>query len=98
MKPHAFHPGADAEYADAALRYAGIDPELGRRFYEDVEATIRQIRRYPAHFRRIAPEIRRALCRRFPYAVVFTEEPDRILILAVMHGRRRPEYWRPRLA
>jgi toxin ParE1/3/4 len=97
LKPHAFHPEADAEYAAAALYYAGIDPDLGRRFYEDAEATISRLRQHPERFRGISPHLRRALCRRFPYAIIFAEEPDRVWILAVMHGRRRPGYWLARL-
>jgi len=40
---------------------------------------------------------RRHLARRFPYAVVFAERPDRLLIIAVAHCKRHPDYWRERL-
>ena len=33
----------------------------------------------------------------FPYAVVFMEKPEHIWIVAVMHMKRRPGYWRERL-
>lgn len=97
MKPHAFHPAADAEYTEAAKYHAGISPELAGRFYDDVEGVIRQIRRQPQRFRRVSPLIRRALCEHFPYAVLYMDEPDRIWIIAVMHGMRRPGYWHSRL-
>lgn len=97
MKPHAFHPAADAEYTEAAEYHAGISPELAGRFYDDVEEVIRQIRRQPERFRRVSPLIRRALCAHFPYAVLYMDEPDRIWIVAVMHGMRRPGYWRSRV-
>jgi hypothetical protein len=32
VKPHAFHPEAAEEYADAANYYTQISPELGGRF------------------------------------------------------------------
>ena len=35
--------------------------------------------------------------RRFPYWIVFVEDAQRILILAVMHSHRKPGYWRKRL-
>ena len=38
MKPHAFHPEADAEYAEAAQYYAAMRPELGGRFHDEIEA------------------------------------------------------------
>ena len=45
MKPRAFHPEADEEYAQAAEYYARMNPELGRRFYDQVERLILDIRR-----------------------------------------------------
>jgi toxin ParE1/3/4 len=33
----------------------------------------------------------------FPYAVLFSIEEDYILIVAVMHCRREPGYWRNRV-
>jgi|SRR5579872_2457094 len=40
---------------------------------------------------------RRIVLRRFPYLVVFRETTSGIEIIAVVHGRRRPGYWRDRL-
>lgn len=97
MKQHTFHPAADAEYTEAARYYAKIGPELAGRFYDDVEEIIRQLRTQPERFRRVSPLVRRALCENFPYAVLFVDEPDRILIVTVMHAMRRPGYWRSRL-
>jgi hypothetical protein len=39
-KPHRFHPEADEDYADAATHYATISPELGGRFYDEIERRI----------------------------------------------------------
>lgn len=97
MKPHAFHPAAEAEYTEAARYYADIGPELAGRFYDDVEEVIRQIRRQPERFRCVSPLVRRALCDHFAYAVLYMNQSDRIWIVAVMHGMRRPGYSRSRL-
>lgn len=43
-------------------------------------------------------DIRRCLTRIFPYAILYTVEPDHILIVAIMHSHREPGYWRKRLA
>lgn len=40
MKPHRFHPEADEEYAAAATHYANITPQLGGRFYDEIERLI----------------------------------------------------------
>jgi len=34
---------------------------------------------------------------RFPYAVVYRDQPERIEIVAVAHAARRPGYWQNRL-
>ncbi|AUX23813.1 uncharacterized protein SOCEGT47_043430 [Sorangium cellulosum] len=44
----------------------------------------------------IEPGIRRMLLQRFPYGLLYAVEPERILVLTVMHLRRRPGYWRGR--
>ncbi len=33
----------------------------------------------------------------FLYSVIYLEEPERVWIVAVMHAKRRPEYWHERL-
>jgi hypothetical protein len=37
--------------------------------------------------------VRRRLCRRFRYGVLYTIQPESIRVLAVMNLRRRPAYW-----
>jgi hypothetical protein len=41
--------------------------------------------------------IRRCLARRFPYGVLYFMEQGDILILAVMHLHRSPDYWKARI-
>lgn len=94
MKRHVFHRQAEAEYADAAEYYARLDPELGRRFYDEIERHIRDIRQQPERFRLLDAPIRRHFSQVFPYAVLYIDQPDRVLIVAVMHMKRRPGYWR----
>ena len=98
MKPHVFHPEASEEYIAAVHHYANITPELGGRFYDAVEALIQEVCRHPECFFRFSPPARRALVRKFPYAVVYLDQPDRVWIVAVMHAKRRPGYWKQRLA
>ncbi len=51
----------------------------------------------PVRFRRFRPPARRHFSRDFPYAVIFLGKPGYIWIVAVMHMRRQPGYWRARL-
>ena len=97
MKPHVFHPEAGEEYTQAIAYYAAVTPELGSRLYDGIERLIQEVCRPPERFSRFSPPARRALARKFPYSVVYLDEPDRVWIVAVMHAKRRPGYWRDRL-
>jgi plasmid stabilization system protein ParE len=97
VKPHAFHPEADAEYAEAARFYTEIQPELGGRFFDEIESAIATVCAHPRQFHEFEPPVRRCLARRFPYAIVYLEEPDQVWIVAVMHLHRQPGYWHGRL-
>ncbi len=54
MKPHRFHPEADEEYANAAAHYARVSPELGGRFYDEIERAIAEVCVAPHLCRRAA--------------------------------------------
>jgi hypothetical protein len=41
-------------------------------------------------------EIRKCLLHKFPYKLLYSIEADHILILAVAHQHREPEYWTDR--
>ena len=91
------HPEADEEFAGAVRYYSEMSPELGVRFYREMERLFREACADPERFRRFDPPVRRHFSRDFPFAVIFLEKPDSIWIVAVMHMKRRPGYWRERL-
>jgi len=97
VKPHRFHPEADEEYADAATHYADIDPELGGRFYDEIERLIADACAAPRRFRKIDGDVRRHLADDFPYALLYLDEPDRVWIIAVIPLKRDPNYRKHRL-
>jgi toxin ParE1/3/4 len=70
---------------------------LGRRFYEEIERLILEIRSQPGRSGLFDPPVRRRLAKIFPYAVLYVNQPDRVLIIAVMHLKRRPGYWLERV-
>ena len=91
-----FHPEALAEYDAAAHYYARQQAGLDLRFVASVERAINHILEAPTHWRVIDEDVRRCLTRIFPYGILYTIEPDYILILAVMHCSREPGYWKHR--
>ena len=94
---HAFHPDALAEYEAAAQYYAERDPALAQRFVAAVEDAIDRILDSPTRGRVLDEDVRRCLTRVFPYGVLYTIEPDFVLIVAVMHCSREPGYWKRRV-
>lgn len=94
---YVFHPEALEEYEDAARYYAGCQVGLELRFITCLESALDQISENPTRWRPFADDVRRYLVRVFPYAVLYTIEADSVLILAVMHLSREPNYWRHRI-
>lgn len=97
MTGAAFDPDARAEFLAAVEYYEECQTGLGRRFREDVEAEVDAIAAMPFRFRVLHAPFRRGLVPKFPYAVIFSIEPDFILIIAVAHTKRKPGYWRDRV-
>jgi hypothetical protein len=91
------HPEADAELAEAVAYYTQIEPELGIRFYREMERLLSTVCADPQRFRKFDPPARRYFSAQFPYAVIFLDKPEAVWIIAVMHMKRRPGYWKERL-
>lgn len=92
-----FHPEALAEYEEAARYYADCQDGLELRFIAAVEQAIMQILEAPELWRILENDIRRCLTPIFPYAVLYSIETDFVLIIAVMHCHRAPDYWHDRI-
>ena len=58
---------------------------------------LRKILAMSERWRVLEGDVRRCLVRVFPYGVLYTIEPDFILIIAVAHAKREPGYWGHRL-
>lgn len=94
---HAFHPEAAREFAEAVKFYRQRGRHLGKRFDQEVRVAIAKILAAPHRWRILEEDVRRYLVRVFPYSVLYTVETDYVLIIAIMHGKRQPGYWRNRL-
>ena len=78
--------------------YKSRGRELGVRLSSEVRATIRRILETPERWRFMEADVRRCLVRVFPYSVLYTVEAEFILIIAILHQKREPGYWRHRMA
>jgi len=98
VKPFVFHPEARLELTEAGRYYAGKSRALGQRFYAEMDEVIAEACARPALRRMFDPPARRHSGPVFPYAVIYLDQPAEVWIVAVMHFKRRPGYWRERLA
>jgi toxin ParE1/3/4 len=87
---------AQDEMAEAARFYESHRAGLGQAFLRSVGDAVAEIREHPGRWPLIDNISRRRLVRRFPYALIYRDDPDEIMILAVMHLHRQPGYWRDR--
>ena len=88
---------AEADIADAARWYEARAPGLGSDFLRAVDVALAEIHRMPERFPEVYPRCRRALLRRFPYAVYFIPTPDLVSVVACLHARRDPRRWQERV-
>ena len=95
--PVIFTRAARAELIDAQDWYENEAPGLGRRFRAAVDAVVQRISSNPGQFPVVYKGIRRALLRRFPYALMFVSEADGAsTVIACFHGSRDPGHWQKR--
>ena len=93
------HVDALDELDEAAEWYEARRPGLGFEFAAEMERVVASISERPFAFPQWKPEdpVRRAMARRFPYAVFFDIEPQRVVVMAIAHSSRRPGYWGGRI-
>jgi plasmid stabilization system protein ParE len=63
----------------------------------EIKRAIAAIASHPKAVPKVKNEIRRRLLKRFPFGILYVATGDEIVVLAVMHLRRHPGYWKDRL-
>lgn len=97
MKPFKLHPQAKADLLSGAEYYERESWALAGRFAAEMDRLVQEVCEHPGVPRIFRANVRRHFGNRFPYAVVYIEEPDHVLVLAFAHFKRRPGYWVDRL-
>ena len=80
-----------------AITYESQREGLRHEFILAFEKTLKDIQAFPGLGSKIEENCRRRRFKRFPYGVVFRVHEGKIIVLAVMHLRRKPGYWKHRL-
>ena len=79
---------------DDAIEYYELQLEgLGKRYKEEVRTSINRISVFPNSWTIIRPNIRKCVMHKFPYNILYSIQESTILIIAIAHHHRRPDYW-----
>ncbi len=84
---------ARQELEDAVRYYEVQYSSLGHRFKEEVKKAALRIAEYPQAWSIERGDVRKCLLHKFPYKLMYSVEEDHILIIAVAHQHRKPDYW-----
>ena len=87
----------EADVEAAFNWYEREEPGLGFEFLDELRAAYQRILDHPFGYQDLRSGIRRALTRRFPYAIYFSIEGAVIVIVAVLSTARDPEEWQRRI-
>ena len=96
MKEIRFLDEARVEFLAAVTYYEQIERGLGARFRSAVEAASALAAKLPGAGSPWKHGTRRVFTKNFPFSIAYRVEKDAIVIIAVAHFRREPEYWRNR--
>lgn len=87
---------AEADLAEATVWYEDRAPGLGLEFLRAVEALLATLERSPELYPEVYRGVRRALMRRFPHAVYYRIESERVSVLGCLHHRMHGRRWQRR--
>ncbi|ODA34761.1 type II toxin-antitoxin system RelE/ParE family toxin [Planctopirus hydrillae] len=95
-------PEALQEANEAAIWYSDRQSTLGASFIAAIEQAFQAIQLTPGILTPLETyegrhDIRRLQLKRFPYLVICLYRPDEILVVAIAHTRRHPNYWSDRV-
>ena len=84
---------AQLEVQEAFQYYQDKSEGLGFEFMRSLDATLQSVKRNPFACQTIDKETRRVLLRKFPYALFYIVEENRIIVIACFHQKRSEIDW-----
>ncbi|KAF0191028.1 MAG: hypothetical protein FD165_2267 [Gammaproteobacteria bacterium] len=82
---------------DGAIEYYNRERHsLGDEFLIEVLRALDRIAAFPEAWPQFSTRTRRCLLKRFPYGIIYQYSGNSILVIAVAHLHRKPDYWKRR--
>ena len=88
---------AEKEFLDAIDFYNNESIGLGFEFAKEIQKSINLIIEYPLIWSKFSKNSRKCKCKRFPYNIIYSVVNSSIIIVAIMHTSRKPNYWKSRI-
>ena len=92
-----YHEGAAADVKKAVMWYRRRSPKAASDFVKELDRAVTTIDEGPERWPIRKGSTRQFLLWRFPFSVIYSVQESVIVIWAVAHGSRRPEYWSRRV-
>jgi toxin ParE1/3/4 len=96
-KPYRFHEAAWQELQAADDWYAERSLDASEDFLSAITDALKNIRSAPQRWPAYLYGTRRLVLQRFPFSVIYLDDPDIVRIVAVAHAKRKPGYWKRRV-
>jgi plasmid stabilization system protein ParE len=91
-----FRPEVREELDEAYTWYQNQQAGLGDELLDCVDEMLNRICQIPESYAVVHLDVRRAVLRRFPYAIYYRIVSSRIIVTAIFHSRRDPKSWQTR--
>lgn len=88
---------AEDDLAEAYAWYWRRGLGLGAAFLRSVESRLESIGRLPEGYPVVYRHVRRALLRRYPYALFYEVAGDEAVVIGCFHAARDPRHWQERV-
>lgn len=87
---------AEKDYTESLCWYAEQDRNVAVEFEREFESSIQELLVDPERFPVCNDRHRFLLMKRFPFRIIYRIDTEAILIIAVAHAARSPDYWESR--
>lgn len=91
-----FHDAAHEEYVESYVWYYERGVHIAEAFEHEMERALNTVLKTPDQYPVYVGAWRRVLLRRFPFGIIYKNQDGVVIVIAVMHTRRRPGYWEQR--
>jgi len=90
------HPNAAQEIEQTTAFYNKQQAGLEKRFIEDLEDGIEKVCAHPLRYKVVEGDVRKCRLEHFPYLLIYQVQSEQVEIIALMHLRKQPDYWKNR--